>query len=463
MTRKETHLLTQFHKEVYQQIDKRADAVMDLLHAMCSEARARSVAELSLHPVCRRGHDSLYKAIREAGMTSEKLRHLAARVLPQPQERAYWLVSTDTTPCPREWSRTLPERGYVYAPSAVPGRAPITIGYTFSTVAVHPEREADAPIWALPVACERVRAEASPVLVGAAQLQALMSDPEMPWHGQQKALVVHVADSTYSQKAFVPAAAHPDLVHVLRVRTNRLFYAPASRPAHRRRGRPRLYGQPFRLNDPATWWPPDQVVEWEQAGPGRSRRVQVHVWYTMLMKGLADHPFTLLKVLFLDEAGQPCFQRPWWLMVVGARRDEVHPHQAVEAYQRRFDHEHLLRFCTQRLLLTAFQTISLPALESWWCLVFLAYLLLWAARPVAQATWRPWERYAAHRHRSCSPSLVQRDFDRILTTLGLLLPAPQPRGKSPGRPPGTRLPPRQRHNVVKKRRQRRRRRSKQAA
>ena len=228
-SRKETHLLTQHRKGVYQQIDKRADAVVDLLHAMCSEERVRNVAELSLHPVCRRGHDSLYKAIRDAGMTSQKRPHLAARVLPQPKERAYWLVSTDTTPCPRAWSWTLPERGSIYAPRAVPGRAPITIGYTFSTVAVHPEREADAPIWALPVACERVRAEASPVLVGAAQLQALMSDPEMPWHGQQKALVVHVADSTYSQKAFVPAAAHPDLVHVLCVRTNRLFYAPASR------------------------------------------------------------------------------------------------------------------------------------------------------------------------------------------------------------------------------------------
>ena len=51
-------------------------------------------------------------------------------------------------------------------------------------------------------------------------------------------------------------------------------------------------------------------------------------------------------------------------MVVGARRNEVRPRQAVKAYQRRFDHEHLLRFCTQRLLLTAFQTTSLPALES---------------------------------------------------------------------------------------------------
>ena len=85
----------------------------------------------------------------------------------------------------------------------------------------------------------------------------------------------------------------------------------------------------------------------------------------MLMQGLAEHPFTLLKVLFRDEAGQSCFQRPWWLMVVGTRRDEVHPRQTVEAYQRRFDHEHLLRFCTQRLLLTAFQTTSLPALEIW--------------------------------------------------------------------------------------------------
>jgi len=41
--------LKQFREQVYQNFNKRADAIMDLLDALSSNSQARSVVELSLN------------------------------------------------------------------------------------------------------------------------------------------------------------------------------------------------------------------------------------------------------------------------------------------------------------------------------------------------------------------------------------------------------------------------------
>lgn len=74
------------------------------------------------------------------------------------------------------------------------------------------------------------------------------------------------------------------------------------------------------------------------------------------------------------------------------------------------------------------------------------------ARHVASLLPRPWERnLPAMRTRRMSPTLVQRDFGRIIRQLGTPAKPPKHRGISPGRRPGTKLPPRPRHKVVVKR------------
>ena len=98
----------------------------------------------------------------------------------------------------------------------------------------------------------------------------------------------------------------------------------------------------------------------------------------------------------------------------------------------------------------------------------LAYVQLWLTRCLAEAIPRPWERYlpqfqtqsksqasspspvfssqSATRH----PSMVQRDFGRIIQEIGTPAKAPKPRGKSPGRTKGDRQKPRKRQKVIKK-------------
>ena len=53
-------------------------------------------------------------------------------------------------------------------------------------------------------------------------------------------------------------------------------------------------------------------------------------------------------------------------------------------------------------------------------------------------------------HSSLTPTTVQRDFVRIISVVGTPAKTPKPRGYSPGRLPGTSVPPRQRHPVLKK-------------
>jgi hypothetical protein len=55
--------LKQFREQVYQNFNKRADAIMDLLDALSSNSQARSVVELSLEACFRREHTSVFKAI----------------------------------------------------------------------------------------------------------------------------------------------------------------------------------------------------------------------------------------------------------------------------------------------------------------------------------------------------------------------------------------------------------------
>ena len=163
------------------------------------------------------------------------------------------------------------------------------------------------------------------------------------------------------------------------------------------------------------------------------------------------HPFTLVRVCWLDEDGKPLFTRPIWVIVYGKRRAELSLDQIQQAYRQRSDLEHFNRFCKQRLLMTRCQTPEVRREENWWQLVQLAYVQLYLARELAEGLPRPWERYLPKSAETvASPSAVQREFSRIIRQLGTLANVPQPRGYSPGRAKGTRLKSRIRSPVVKK-------------
>lgn len=455
-----TNGFQQFREDLYQHFNKRADTAMELVDALCSSPAADSLVELSLAPLFRRSHTALYKGIAEVEWENVPLAPLLADYLSAPEQRPFWLLGVDVTSQPRPFAATLEDRGFVYQPNAVAGNKPVTIGHQYSTVALLPEQESGLTnSWVVPLVTGRVPTDADKELVGADQMRALLDDESLPWHDE---LVVEVGDTSYSKPAYLHANRHyANLVTIARARSNRTFYrqfvyADGQYPAHH----PQWYGEAFKLPDPTTWGDPDlETTFTETSRRGKVYTVVIQGWQNMLMRGkhkpvripMQRYPFTLVKITRYDEDGNQAFKRPLWLIVVGERRDELSLLDIYAAYSARTDMEHFFRFGKQKLLLTASQTPETVREERWWHLVHLAYAMLWMARHLAQHLPRPWERHLpTAKRREISPTLVQRDFERLIQQLGTPAQPPQPRGKSPGRPAGMKLPPRPRRKVVVK-------------
>src|SRR6266545_4251311 len=458
-----TAALVQFRHTLYQNFTNRADTLMELVDALCSNDSARSVVEYSLTPCFRRTYTTLYKALAEWSWDERQLARLLAPCLPRPRERSFWLLGVDVTPQPRPFAQTLPDRSLVYQPNPVQGNIPVTIGHQYSTVALLPEAQAQlSSSWVVPLTTERVASTDDKEGVGAAQIDALLQDPTLPFHDE---LCVEVADCKYSKPAYLHAhRQHANLVTIVRVASNRTFYRQAEDAAQRAgAGHPTWYGARFALGDPTSWPPSDtHALTWHLSRRGKRYRVEIVTWNNCLMRGqrkpkllpMERYPFTLVRVVFYDQAGQAAFRRPLWLIVVGQRRQELNHFDIYHAYARRYDLEHFFRFGKQHLSLTDFQTPDTQREETWWQLAHIAYAQLWLARDLVVALPRPWERnLPTIRARQKSPSLAQRDFGRIIRQIGTPAQPPKRRGISAGRRCGTRLPPRPRQKVLVKGRQ----------
>jgi hypothetical protein len=435
---------------------------MELIDALCSSPAAQSAVELTLAPSFRRTYSTMYKAIDQFDWAALQLAALLAPYLTPPQQRNFWLLGVDVTPQPRPFAQTLVDRGMVYQPNAVQGNQPVTIGHQYSTVALLPEAEANlSSSWLSPLLTRRVATCEDKELVGAGQINELLCDRRLPF---QRSLCVAVGDTSYSKPEYLHAnRRHPNLITIARVRGTRTFYRPAGHAAtDKGPGHPTWFGDAFRLPNRATWHAPDETVTLtEVSRRGKHYRVELQVWHNLLMRGkwqptplpMHRYPFTLVCIVRYDDQGQQVGKEPLWLLVIGQRRHELRLLDIYRAYGQRYDLEHFFRFAKQKLLLVDFQTPETDREEQWWRLVHIAYAQLWMARHVAALLPRPWERnLPAVRTRRVSPTLVQRDFGRIIRQLGTPAKPPKLRGIAQGRRPGAKLPPRPRHKVVVKRR-----------
>lgn len=458
ITRYTTQLM-QFRQRLYQNFTNRADTLMELVDALCSHPGATSVVELSQAACFRRSYSNLFKAIDEWEVPKMLLPHLLRPCLPKPRHRPFWLLLVDVTAQPRPYGDTVADRSMVYRPTVVKGNQPVTVGHQYSSVTLGLEPEVGVSAsWVLPLLTQRVASHQDKEMVGSAQIDDLLNDPQLPF-GQH--LCVETVDSSYSKPAYLHAhRQHPNLVTIARLKSNRsLSHQFQPEPdAAASSGHPRWYGQPFKLSQPERQATPDETVSREETSRrGKRYRVEIRAWHNMLLRGKRElpmhaHPFNLICVTRYNEAGEPAFKHPLWLLVMGDRRNEVSPEQSYLAYQTRFDIEHFFRFGKQKLLLTHFQTPDVAREETWWQLAHLAFAQLWLARHLTDALPRPWERHLpAMKQRHMSPTLVQRGFARIIRQLGTPAQPPKPRNISAGRSVGRKLPKRPRQPVVVKR------------
>ena len=332
------------------------------------------------------------KAAEERRAQEKELVHLIAGTLPQPKQRKFWLFGIDVTPVPRLFSETLADRKYIHQPNTLQSNKPVTIGHDASILAVLPEKEqpTDAP-WVVPLNVRRVISAEKASQVGAEQIRLVVTDEDLPFHN---CLCVNTEDSGYSGVRHLGAVADiENLVTVVRMPGNRVVYrqpgpsAEGDQPVPA--GHPTWFGEPFKLQDPVTWGPPDEETQTHfTTRKGRIYTVELQGWHDLVRRGKKDvpmyrYPFKLVRARVLDEDGKPIHKRALWLLAIGERRNDLSLVEIWEAYGRRYDLEHFFRFGKQRLLFTAFQTPEAEHEENWWQIVKLAYLMLWLSRSIA--------------------------------------------------------------------------------
>jgi len=229
---------------------------MELVDAIGSMPNAGSIVEYSLAPCFRRSYSTIFKGINEMDWDEMGIADLLAPYLPEPRQQAFWLLGTDVTSQARPFAKTLADRSMVYQPNMVSGNKPVTVGHQYSTTGLLPEvEEGVSSSWVVPLMTRRVRTDEDKEMVGAKQMDRLLTDPQLPF-GQ--GLCVEVGDTSYSKPAYLHANRHhPNLVTITRARGTRVFYrqfAPqepgqANQPV----GHPTWYGQRFSLKEPESW------------------------------------------------------------------------------------------------------------------------------------------------------------------------------------------------------------------
>ncbi len=461
-------VLKNFRDKIYQLFPSRQDAAMDLVDALSSNTSATSVVELSLNPLHRRNYCSITRALDEFYSPTELSKNQqqnkeATRILSEPciarTARHFHLFAVDITPGPRVFSPTLKDRGYVYSPNnSIAGNKPITVGHQYSIAAYLPEKSsALSSPWIVPLSCERVKTDQKGITVGMQQLSECIQSQA----AFKDELSVSMGDCAYSHpNCLGEAKKNPNQVHISRARNNRGFNYPAEPLAtHKKKGRPKRYGDSHKLNDQSTWKAPDDRIEFKLTNKkGKLQVVIIECWDAVIMRGtrqstISDYPFRLLRVRVYKESGELLFNRPLWLIAAGERRHELSMLDIFNSYRQRFDLEHFFRFGKDRLLMDKIQTPDTLHEEAWWQFVMFSYAQLYLARNMAENRLRPWERYAPAAVtpiQEKSPTQTQRDFERIIRGIGTPSQPPKPRKKAPGRQFGDLQIKREHHPIVRK-------------
>jgi hypothetical protein len=397
-------VLKNFRDRIYQFFPSRRDAAMELVDALSSNKTATSVVELSLSPLHRRNYCSITRVLDEymfaepavAKQQAQGLTNLLSSLCPSLSTRKFQLFAVDCTPEPRLHSPTLEDRSYVYAPNAVCGNKPVTIGHKYSIVAYLPEKPSvNTPPWLIPLACTRIDTSQNGELVGMEQIAACIKSQSF----FSNQLSVSLGDTAYNNPLCMRIAKNNEnQVHISRSRNNRKFFYPYvsnEEPGGKKRGRPKAYGDIHQLNAPETWRVPNESIEFSQTSTkGKIQIIKIECWNELIMRGrkgtkLSDYPLRLLRVQVYKESGELLFKRPLWLTAAGKRRMELSLADIFTSYRQRFDIEHFFRFGKNRLLMDKIQTPDVRHEETWWQLVTVAYAQLYLARSIVNTLPKP--------------------------------------------------------------------------
>jgi DDE superfamily endonuclease len=432
-----------FRTELHACCTRRADALFDLADALLCAPAVPSVAQLSLEPTHRRGWGSAYDALASGRLDVDRLRDLLVRFRPPADPLVF---AVDVTTWPRCDAECSPARGYYYHPSRHSAGQPIIAGWAYQWVC---QLSFDRDSWTAPVDAARLHPLDDTDQQAAVQVRALLE--RLPAGGP---VPLFVFDAGYDSAQLTLDLAAAGVAVLVRLRSDRCFYADPPPPPPGKTGRPRRHGAKFNCADPSTWPAPTATLHTSDDQYGS---VTVQAWAGLHPKQQrhpghgtrGPRPIVRGTILRVQVERVPARTRPpkvlwlWW-----AGPGPLDLDLTWRAYVRRFDCEHTLRFCKQTLGWTTPRPRTPEQADRWTWLVLAGYAQLRLARQLACDQRLPWERPRPQPR--LSPYRVRRGFPRLLAALGSPATAPKPAGRSPGRPKGSRSGPATRYPAIKK-------------
>ena len=109
--------LQAFRHGLYACLQRAADALFNTADALLSQTQGQSFAQLSLSPFFQRGWPSLYQAIQDGRIATDKLEELFATFVPTPPAGEPMLLGLDSSSIARPLSPTAADRTLVYVPN----------------------------------------------------------------------------------------------------------------------------------------------------------------------------------------------------------------------------------------------------------------------------------------------------------------------------------------------------------
>jgi hypothetical protein len=432
-----------FRDQLHACFPRRTDALFELGDALlCAEA-VPSLPHLSLESAHRRGWGSAYAALAHGEVDAERLRDLLAGCLPDADSLVF---AVDVTTWPRCDAECSPQRGYYYHPSRPSAGQPIIAGWAWQWIC---QLSFDRDSWTAPVDARRLHPLDDADQTAAGQIRALVG--RLPPGGPVPLVVF---DGGYDSAQLTLDLAEERVAVLVRLRSDRCFYADPPPRAAGSTGRPRRHGAKFNLADPATWPAPTatHLVVDDQYGT-----VTVAAWRGLHPKQQrhpghgtrGPRPIVRGTIIRVQVERVPARTRPpkvLWLWWSGPGTCDLD--LAWRAYVRRFDLEHTVRFCKQTLGWITPRPRHPEQADRWTWLVLAGYTQLRLARDAVADRRLPWERPRPQPR--LSPYRVRRGFPRLLCAIGSPANAPKPSGHSPGRPKGRASGPAVRYPAIKK-------------
>ena len=214
-----------FRRRFYDCLNGWGDALFELCDAvLCSPTPVGSVPSLSLEPVLRRSHGSLYKALAGGMIDTDRFRRLLVESRPQ-----HWpaVFAVDASTWDRCDAETSPERGFYYSASKHSNGQPIVAGWSYQWIT----QLGWAPdSWTAPMDARRITPHEDAVTVTIDQIDQLTGLAAV----DRDMTPMFVFDAGYDPVALTVGLADTRAQILVRISPKRVFHPnPTPRPPER--------------------------------------------------------------------------------------------------------------------------------------------------------------------------------------------------------------------------------------